>query len=216
MHAEREAKRQLFNAYVAQAKASRWSGRPGQRVDALDAITQAVQLIEPLGLGEESRLAPRNEAIGAMSLVDLDPVKRQRSLSTMSGWVTVSADCRLVAMDAGMKGPIRIHPVDDPAVDVARIVPTDKSDYSHFLFLDPAARYLLRKTAISTTCYLSDLSTEQDTSTVSNVQQAVAADFHPQGQELAVGDMQGVVRFLELPSGSELRQFSFGRAVSPP
>ena len=53
--AEREAKQQLFNAYLAQAKATRRSGQPGQRIDALNAIRHAVRLIEPLGLGEEAR-----------------------------------------------------------------------------------------------------------------------------------------------------------------
>ena len=35
-----------------------------------------------------------------------------------------------------------------------------------------------------------------------------------QAPQLAVGDAQGIVRFFELPSGQELRQFAFDRAVS--
>ena len=73
--AEQEAKQQLFNTYCAQAKANRWSGRPGQRLEALTAIERAVKLIEPLGLDETSRHTLRNEAIGGADARGYQPAQ---------------------------------------------------------------------------------------------------------------------------------------------
>jgi eukaryotic-like serine/threonine-protein kinase len=211
--AEQEAKRQLFHTSCAQAQASRWSGRPGQRRKALDAITQAVGLIEPLGLGDEARRLLRNEAIGAMTLVDIHPIKTQRALSSTNGWVTVSEDCRLAAVSAGPGQPIRLFAVDDPAVERARI-PVEQGEYGYYVHLGPGARYLLRGTVISSTWQLTDPATGKDAFAIANLQQGYAADFHPGGQQLAAGDTQGVVRFFELPSGKELRSFACDRALN--
>jgi len=211
--AEQETKRQLFNTSCAQAKASRWSGRPGQRRSALDAIARAVKLIEPLGLGDETRRMLRDEAIGAMTLVDIHPVKTQRALSSTNAWVTVSEDCRLAAVSAGPGQPIRLYSVDEPAVDRARI-PVEQDEYGYYVHLGPGARYLLRGTANSSTWHLTDPATGKDAFAMANIQQGYAADFHPGGQQLAAGDTHGVVRFFELPSGKELRSFACGRALS--
>ena len=61
--AEGEAKDQLWNALLAQARANRWSGRAGRNFDSLDVLARAVALRPSLEL--------RNEAIACMSLVDL-------------------------------------------------------------------------------------------------------------------------------------------------
>lgn len=68
---EELARRIAFEARVAEARGSRTSGRPEARGDALDAVRKAASQIERLKLTEEDILPLRNEAIAAMSLIDL-------------------------------------------------------------------------------------------------------------------------------------------------
>jgi hypothetical protein len=66
----RDAIGRLREAYLAQARANRLSGQPGQRFATLSAISNAVALNPP----SEQRAQLRNQAIAAMSLPDLVPV----------------------------------------------------------------------------------------------------------------------------------------------
>jgi serine/threonine protein kinase/WD40 repeat protein/tetratricopeptide (TPR) repeat protein len=71
--AERERRTQLYKSYLAQARASRWSGRPGQRLDSLDALANAASIVRSLKFPDEAeRLCElRREAIAAMALTDV-------------------------------------------------------------------------------------------------------------------------------------------------
>jgi eukaryotic-like serine/threonine-protein kinase len=69
--AEREGKKQLFEAKLAQARASRWSGRAGRRFNGLKTLAEAAELAHALELGPEALLSLRNEAIACMALADL-------------------------------------------------------------------------------------------------------------------------------------------------
>jgi WD40 repeat protein len=68
--AQRQLERNLYDAYLLQAEASRSSG-PGQRLRALEAVAGAAKLLPRLGLGDEEVLRVRNEAIAALSRADL-------------------------------------------------------------------------------------------------------------------------------------------------
>jgi WD40 repeat protein len=65
--ANRLAQEQLWSSYLAHAEAKRWSGRPGRRFDSLETIRKAAEIRPSLEL--------RNEAIAAMALVDVRPVR---------------------------------------------------------------------------------------------------------------------------------------------
>jgi WD40 repeat protein/tRNA A-37 threonylcarbamoyl transferase component Bud32 len=65
--ANREGQEKLREAYFAEARANRWSGRPGRRFDSLDAIRKAAAIRSGPDL--------RDEAIAAMALVDFRPFK---------------------------------------------------------------------------------------------------------------------------------------------
>lgn len=65
------AERRLFDELLARAGKERLGNRPGRRFDALRSVAEASALSKKLDLGESQRLALRNEAIAAMSLVDL-------------------------------------------------------------------------------------------------------------------------------------------------
>lgn len=72
---EREARklatRRLFDAYLAQARAGRWSGRAGRRFGSLEALSNASKLIPELKLGPDAVRELRNEVIACLALVDV-------------------------------------------------------------------------------------------------------------------------------------------------
>ncbi len=74
-HAERATKEKLFESYVEKARALRRSQRRGQRFDSLDTITAAFRLARDLDLPPERIHELRNEAIAALALLDLRPVR---------------------------------------------------------------------------------------------------------------------------------------------
>ena len=81
--AERERTRQLFQAFVNEAAARRISPRVGRGFNALERIGAARELADELKLPVEDYTRLRSEAIGALSLLDLQPTK------TGPGWFLV-------------------------------------------------------------------------------------------------------------------------------
>jgi serine/threonine protein kinase/WD40 repeat protein len=69
--AQLQGQYRLYDAKLAEAKASRWSGRAGRRFDGLAALTEAAWLAHELDLGPDEIVNLRNEAIACMALVDL-------------------------------------------------------------------------------------------------------------------------------------------------
>src|SRR5262245_43211875 len=74
------AKRRLYEAKVAETRASRWGRQVGQRFASLQALTEATQLARELKLGEDDRMDLRNEAIASLALSDI------RLLKEWDGW----------------------------------------------------------------------------------------------------------------------------------
>jgi hypothetical protein len=71
--AQRQGKRKLFKAYLAEAKANRLSGRPGQRFDTLARVGDAMLLARELDVPEERLAELRQVAVAALALPDLAP-----------------------------------------------------------------------------------------------------------------------------------------------
>jgi WD40 repeat protein len=82
-----ETSEKLRDSYLAQAQASRWSGRIGQKFDSLAALAKAAAF----PASAEFRMRLRNEAIACMALpIDLRLTGRRR---------VGSADMRMLAID---------------------------------------------------------------------------------------------------------------------
>jgi serine/threonine protein kinase/WD40 repeat protein len=69
--AERGAKHRLYEARLAQARASRSGQQPGRRNEGWLALTEAAQLAHELELGPDQVLVLRNEAIACLAVSDL-------------------------------------------------------------------------------------------------------------------------------------------------
>ncbi len=65
--ANRQIQEKLRESLLAEARANRWSGKPGRRFNSLQALRKAAAIRPGLDL--------RNEAIAAMTLVDFQPIK---------------------------------------------------------------------------------------------------------------------------------------------
>jgi eukaryotic-like serine/threonine-protein kinase len=74
-----DARRGAVDAYTSQARGGRFSHRPGQRFDSLEAVKQAARLLDGLPPGPDTasrREELRDLAIAAMALPDLQPTGR--------------------------------------------------------------------------------------------------------------------------------------------
>jgi serine/threonine protein kinase/WD40 repeat protein/Flp pilus assembly protein TadD len=116
--AERERTRQLAHSLLDQARAARFSRRPGQRFDGLDAIHQASllgrQLREPAAFFDELRA----QAIACMALPDVRIGTSDDAHRPLPGGFRSVAGDRYFASDAS--GQLRVVRIDDDR-EIARL-----------------------------------------------------------------------------------------------
>lgn len=93
--AERSARDQLFESFVNQAQLGRSSGKVGQRIDGLVAISKAARLAAERGDLAEQRPRLRRQAVACLSLPDIEPIAALPADQTVAD---VVADARLGAI----------------------------------------------------------------------------------------------------------------------
>jgi serine/threonine protein kinase/WD40 repeat protein len=104
--ANREARDHLRESYLDQARALRWSGRPGRRFDSLEALRKAAAIRPSLEL--------RNEAIGCIALADLRVIKEWDAYPTNGTFGSFDANYeRYVFADA--QGTVHVRRLQDEA-----------------------------------------------------------------------------------------------------
>jgi serine/threonine protein kinase/WD40 repeat protein/tetratricopeptide (TPR) repeat protein len=91
----------LWSAYLAHAQASRWSGRPGQRFDGLEALERAARIRPTMEL--------RNEAISCMALVDV----RTLSSAETNDWPVFDLTLERYTLHGSGRKDIRIYGTAD-------------------------------------------------------------------------------------------------------
>jgi WD40 repeat protein len=99
MRAEQLATTRLFRALLAQAQASRWSGRPGCRFASLDALRQSAELRPRLQPKDAIALPLRNEVIACLALADLRLVRQWHALRNPIDPVGFDADLELYTLN---------------------------------------------------------------------------------------------------------------------
>jgi eukaryotic-like serine/threonine-protein kinase len=137
-----DAEWSAVEAYTAQARAGRFSGRPGQRFDSLNAISQASKLLDRLPPRSDSasrRESLRDLAIATLALPDVRPAGRVIQLPPGVIATAVSPTMTRYAFRLRDK-EIQVRRVADDR-EVARFsVPTAIVD--SFLSFSPDGRYL--------------------------------------------------------------------------
>jgi WD40 repeat protein len=130
--ARREATQRLWASYLAQARARRWSRRPGQRWSSLAAIAAAARIRPTLEL--------RNEAIACMALpIDLRPLPRWPSGPGAREGVAVDAALERYAL-ADARGGFRIRRLRDHR-EVGRVPPAGRALSEWHPGFSPDGRY---------------------------------------------------------------------------
>jgi WD40 repeat protein/tetratricopeptide (TPR) repeat protein len=138
----------LFDALVAQARATRFSRRPGQRFDSLEALRKAAEggiatgaagdtVRRPLSADEIARL--RDETIASLALPDLEPTGR--AIEKPPGFVIFAADPIMTRYALRfVDGTISIRRLEDDR-ELARFPARGDRDFAVFEF-SPDGRYL--------------------------------------------------------------------------
>jgi WD40 repeat protein/serine/threonine protein kinase len=112
--AERERKRQLVQAKLAQARAGRSSGQPGQRFESVKALKEAAALARELGMDRSLFAELRDEMIACLTVADVRLVKGpwEGILPASANWLRFDADLERYAR-ADLMGNIEVRQVED-------------------------------------------------------------------------------------------------------
>ncbi|HEX4588400.1 MAG TPA: serine/threonine-protein kinase, partial [Gemmataceae bacterium] len=136
--AERGRSLQLFNAYIAQARAGRGSGRPGRRIDSLNALASAAQLASGLDLPAGRRLELRNETIACLPLLDVRIGSPIEPPTGFTYGLDLDAACEHVAA-SDSRGSICVYRAAD-GCEVARLGGFGQG--GRFSYFSPDGRHL--------------------------------------------------------------------------
>ena len=222
--AQKEGVERLYEAKLAEAKASRWSGRAGRRLEGLHALTEAAGLAHQLGLGPESILTLRNELIACMALVDLRLDQKRHGYppgSTLTG----------IAFDREMNRYARVH--EDGYITVRNLADDQETaritdlgapasavpsqDWRNTLRFSPDGRYLAAagRYRIPIPLQVWDL---REPRSVLKAEPAEGfeqmIDFTPDSRILAArGPDESSLRLFDVRAANELRRLSLGHAI---
>jgi serine/threonine protein kinase/WD40 repeat protein len=199
----------LWGSYRDQARAGRRSGLPGRRFDSLRALTEAAKIRPALEL--------RNEAIAAMALADVRPLRRLTAALPGAGARPGAVspedhlqDYRMIAFDARLRryargnigGDISVRSLDDAHRELLTLPsPGSATPVQWLLRFSPDGRYLLAVYgADSARLIVWDLERATAALTLDGVVHVAAADFSPDGASLAIGCRNGSVVIYDLAS----------------
>ena len=137
--ADRGARENLIEAYVAQAEARRFSRRMGQRFESLLALDRAARIARDLKLPPERFEPLRDAAIACLALADITPTGRV--IHPPSGTGMFCFDARMSRYALRLRsGTILVKSTDDER-ELARL--QARGDHDIFVFaLSPDGRYL--------------------------------------------------------------------------
>jgi WD40 repeat protein/tRNA A-37 threonylcarbamoyl transferase component Bud32 len=209
--AEAEVVEKLWESYLDQARARRWSGLAGRRVESLEALASAAAIRPSLEL--------RNEAIACMALVDLRVARECEGLPPNPSGLSFSIafDAKLERYTVGdARGNLSIRNVSDsrevmrlpgpgsPAWIVrfspggrwlaAKYCPPDQNDTNRVWVWDLARGQVLLKTDFPIFSW--------------------AMAFSPDERWLAAGRLEGGISLFDLTTGAEARRLPSESSVA--
>jgi serine/threonine protein kinase/WD40 repeat protein len=193
----------LWQSYLAQAQARRWSGQPGRKFASLDALARAAAI----------RPAPelRHEAVACMPLVDLRVERKWQARapgSDQNHGVTFDAALERYAV-GDADGHVSVRRVTDGA-EVARL-PGFGSGAFHLQFSPDGQFLAARFEGERSTVRVWDLSRgDEILLKVASPCGMYAQDFSPDSRRLAIGLGKGLIGVYELPSGKEKKRLTLG------
>ncbi len=190
--AEVDSREKLFISYVAQARASRFGRRPGQRFAALRALTEAARIRHTPEL--------RDEAIACLALADMDEV--HRSPEAFRGV--------LMAFDPGLEqyarldwdGGVSVRRLGDDR-EIRRLPSLGSTLEGNILAFSPDGRHLAVCYRLGSRRPLKvwRLDRDEPVLTVDGTDMIATSRFTPDGLRIAVAFTDGSLVFHDLASG---------------
>jgi serine/threonine protein kinase/WD40 repeat protein len=200
---EQDAGREkLRSAYIAQAQALRFSGRPGQRFDALETIAEAAR-IRP---GPDAR----DEAAACVGLADVRVLESWKMGEAKGAYF--DAELRHVALPMA-DGQVSIVVLAEGREIWRAPGPGFQPDYFYGSF-HPDGRYLSVRyhrwaSGGIDRWVVWDLEKQTAAATVEDGEGTDAIDVDPRDRSLLVPALGGVVRTIEVPSGRTISEQRF-------
>jgi WD40 repeat protein len=188
----------MWRAYLAQARASRWSGRPGRRFDSLAALSNAATMHPALEL--------RNEAIACLALPDMQVRNRLRlTKPTVPFGLTFDPEYERCAV-AEPDGSITICQLPDNT-ELFRLQAEGKPNTAALLF-SPKGQFLGERYygAPTNECRVWDLS--RRALVLQRALDVRSACFDPGDHQFVAAEHGGTVHFYSLPTGEEKFQLN--------
>jgi eukaryotic-like serine/threonine-protein kinase len=205
LRAEQDAREKLAVSYLAQARANRWSGRPGRRFDSLEALAKAAEIRASLHEDKPTTLELRNEAIACLALAD---VKVER-------WYQFEA-----SFDAKLERYARSHPDGSIGLyharddqELFRLPAPGKPDRAAVNF-SPDGQFLSQKFAAGGTEEYRVWNLSRREVTLAVPLNGACAAFTPDSRFLAIGEQSGMVRFYDLSLGVETKRIPVPERIS--
>jgi eukaryotic-like serine/threonine-protein kinase len=199
--AQEKAMRRLYEARLAQARAGSFSQRVGQRFESLDAVAQALKIARDLKQGEERVLELRNAAIACLALPDLRIAKEWNGWP--SGSFSANFDTNLARYArVDRQGVAHIHRVAGEA-EICRL-PGMGPGETWAWFSDDGRFLALQRFGLRLKVW--NLAGPEPVVVVQEVNAPGGVAFSPDSRRVAIGQEDGSIRFLELPSGRQLEQ----------
>jgi serine/threonine protein kinase/WD40 repeat protein len=210
--AERERTLQLFDALVAQARASRLAARVGARAEALAALEDAARLAAALGVGPDRLLRLRNEVIAAGMLTDLRIEREWDGFPVGSRAVTFDADLRRYAR-CEADGAITVRRTADDGEEVRLDRAASDSGETHLQFL-PDGNHLAVNvvTEVGPWAALWDLDRRR---VVFQIPDARRIDVSLAGNRVAAISQNGAVRVFDVGTGRQVARFVSAGSLDP-
>jgi eukaryotic-like serine/threonine-protein kinase len=202
--AEIDSREKLFTSYVGQARASRFSRRPGQRFAALRALTEAAKIHRTPEL--------RDEAIASLALPDLDEIHRSSEAFQGVNLVYDPLLERYARLD--WDGVLSVRQFADDR-EIRRFSSPGPVGENYFLAFSPDGRYLavIYRLARSHPLKVWRLDREEPVIALDGPDAVCNARFTPDGLRIAVVHTDGSVDFRDLASGRVDARCDFGGTV---
>jgi serine/threonine protein kinase/WD40 repeat protein len=138
-NSETKGRKELFEARVAQTRASRFSHQVGLRFDGLRALSDAVRIGRDLRLGADRFEELRDQAIATMMLPDLEP--SGRSIQLPETTLAYAVDENMTRYALRLRDRIVVVRRFDDDQEIARFTAKDDAEIGALRF-SPDARYL--------------------------------------------------------------------------
>jgi serine/threonine protein kinase/WD40 repeat protein len=203
---ERDARGQLFQALLHQARALRHGGSVGARSQSLKVLDEAAALVPTLGLTSDQVLELRNEAIACLNQTNLTLDRQWTVFRPTSRGLGFDTALRRYARGdhvRGKQGDISVRRVEDDR-EVVRLpgAVNLSDDHTFFKFSPDGTRLAVRNSAgpglLRVTVW--DLVRRQSIFTISG---ATDFDFHPWGRRAAAVLADGSIRLYDPSTGKQ-------------